>query len=65
MAGAMAAKDATLVRNINVSELQRRLHEAGAITVLFGDVAPASSYFKAAQYFGTLGFFHNIEDVSG
>lgn len=50
------------VRDIDITQLQKRLHQAGAITVYTSDVFPDSPYFTAVQYFGTRGFFHHLPE---
>jgi hypothetical protein len=50
------------VNKVPVEEVQKILHERGAYTVYFADVDARSPYFRAAQYFGTRGFFHHLID---
>lgn len=49
-------------QDVDVARLQDTLHDANAITVYLSDVRPGSPYFRAAQYFGTLGFFGNLPE---
>jgi hypothetical protein len=61
------AAHVALSRNVPISqapvaEVQRLLHERGAYTCYFSDVDARSPYFRAAQYFGTRGFFHHLTD---
>jgi hypothetical protein len=62
LAAHVALKAGVNVNKVSVAEVQNLLHERDAMTVYFSDVPPASLYFKAAQYFGTRGFFHQIID---
>lgn len=63
LAAAMAVRGGVATRDVDVSGLQQRLHEAGAITVYFSDAPPDSSDFKVAQFFGTRGFFHDAPGI--
>jgi len=49
-------------RNVNVENLQRRLHALGAITFYTSDVRPDSPYFRAIQYLGNRGLFQGLYD---
>ena len=49
-------------QEVDVAKLQDTLHDANAITVYLSDILPGSPYFRAAQYFGTLGFFGNLPE---
>lgn len=53
------------VNVVPVQMVQKLLHDQGAITVYFSDVPPTSPHFKAVQYFGTRGFFHDLVDLNG
>ena len=62
-AGAAAVESlvqSKLPEDINISKLQHRLHEAGAITFYTSDVKPGSQYFKAVQFLGNRGFFQYL-----
>lgn len=66
LAAVQAIKTRKAVQLIDVSALQKRLHELGAITGYFSDISPSSPSFKITQYFGNQGYFHvvkKIEDV--
>lgn len=63
LAAVQAIKTNKSVQQIDVSQLQKRLHELGAITTYFSDVLPGSPYFKAAQYFGNQGYFHKVKKI--
>lgn len=60
VAAALAIKQKVQLRSVKVHEIQKILHEKGAITIYFSDVLPSSPYFKAAQYFGQKGFFVKV-----
>ncbi|KAB7726870.1 FAD-dependent oxidoreductase [Rudanella paleaurantiibacter] len=62
LAAAQTLKRNVPVRNIDVTVLQKKLHQAGAITAYFSDVFPDSPYFQACQYFASQGYFHNVPD---
>lgn len=47
-------------RDIDIVQLQTKLHEAGAITFYVSDVPPGSRYFKAVQFLGNRGFFQHL-----
>ncbi len=64
LAAVQAIKTRRNVQQIDVSTLQKRLHELGAITTYFSDVLPDSSYFSVAQYFGNQGYFHEVKNIS-
>ena len=54
-------QDATLdVRAVNVSKVQRRLHDDNAATIYVNDVPPGSNGFAAVQWWGTLGGLHGL-----
>ena len=62
LAAAQAIGAGLEVRDINIERLQKKLHKLGAMTIYLGDVGPASPFFKAAQYFGTKGYFHGMPE---
>lgn len=62
LAAHVALKAKVSVNKVSVEEIQNLLHDRGAMTIYFSDVPPTSPHFKAAQYFGTRGFFHHITD---
>jgi len=62
LAAAQAVQDGVQPRQIDVEQLQDRLHELGAITFYTSDVRPDSPYFKAIQYFGNRGLFQDLYD---
>lgn len=63
VAATYAVKHNVNLRDVPVHILQRELHSKDAFTVYIADVPPESPYFKSAQYFGTLGFFHELDDT--
>ena len=62
VAAAQAINTGREVRQIDVGQLQKRLHGLGAMTIYLSDVGPASPLFKVAQYFGTKGYFHGMPE---
>ncbi|GAA4456259.1 hypothetical protein GCM10023189_25180 [Nibrella saemangeumensis] len=62
LAAAQTMKRKVPVRQAYIPALQKKLHEAGAITAYFSDIFPDSPYFKVCEYFATRGFFHNVPD---
>lgn len=50
------------LRDIDIIQLQSKLHAARAITFYSSDVLPDSLYFSAVQYFGSQGFFHYLSE---
>ena len=62
LAAAQSVKNKVEPRNININQLQDRLHDLGALTFYTSDVPPGSPYFKAVQYFGNLGLFQDLYD---
>jgi hypothetical protein len=64
LAAAQAVRDDIDLRDVSVRDLQRTLHARVAFTVYVSDVPSSSPYFKAAQLFGTLGFFHELDDTA-
>jgi hypothetical protein len=48
---------------LNVNHLQQLLHDERAKTIYISDVEADSEFFKAAQYFGTKGFFHHLISI--
>ena len=59
-AAATAIDDAVAVQDVEVGELQRRLHRDGSATIYVSDVAPGSRDFAAVQWFGTRGGLHGL-----
>lgn len=62
LAAAQAVEQHQDVESIDISVLQNSIHKADGITVYLSDVLPGSPYFKAAQYFGTRGYFHYLPE---
>ncbi|WP_373494655.1 FAD-dependent oxidoreductase [Aquiflexum sp.] len=50
--------------DVPIDQLQRLIHEAGGKTVYVSDVENDHPYFKAIQYLGAKGIFHNIFPLS-
>ncbi|MEQ8879221.1 MAG: FAD-dependent oxidoreductase, partial [Cyclobacteriaceae bacterium] len=61
MAAAMSL-DGGLVRKVDISILQQKLHQKGCMTVYVSDISPDSPHFEAVQYFGTQGFFNDLPE---
>ncbi len=59
----LALTDAVSVQDVNVSELQQRLHERGAATIYVSDVPRSSPDFAAVQWWGTQGGLHTLEPM--
>jgi len=59
---ALAAENEQHVQEVEVTEVQRHLHEHDAKTIYFADIESDSPYFRAAQHFGTRGLFHDLYD---
>ena len=64
LAAAQAIHAGQEVRDVDVEQLQRKLHKAGAMTVYLSDIPVTSSLFPVAQYFGTKGFFHQMPEYA-
>jgi hypothetical protein len=62
VAAAQAVKSGREVRDVPIVTLQRRLHELGVFTIYIADVPAVSPYFRAAQFFGTHGFLHEVQE---
>jgi hypothetical protein len=62
LAAAMAIKERMEVREIHVEKLQKKLHDAGALTFYASDVSAQSPYFNAVQYLGNRGLFQQLVD---
>ena len=60
MAAVVALENEKVPRDIEVADLQTRLHDAGAKTFYVSDVPPESPYFHAVQFFGNRGFFQHL-----
>jgi hypothetical protein len=63
LAASIAIDEKQELRNISITELQKKIHESGGITIYFSDVLPDSPYFRAAQFFGQKGFFNHIPAI--
>ncbi len=63
LAAAIAIDENKELRDINVTELQKKIHESGAITIYFSDVLPGSPYFRAVQFFGQKEFFRHVPSI--
>ncbi len=59
-AAAMAVKAKSDVQSVNVTKLQRRLHEAGSGTIYTTDVLPGNPDFAMVQWWGTAGGLHGL-----
>ncbi|MBI1388928.1 MAG: FAD-dependent oxidoreductase [bacterium] len=64
LAAAQSIETGVSLRELDVTKLQRRLHERGALTFYAPDVPPGSSSFMAVQYFGNLGLFQQMTNPS-
>lgn len=62
IAAALAVRGSLSASQISVRELQRLLHESKALTIYTPDVPPDSPWFAAVQFFGNLGFFHDLPE---
>jgi hypothetical protein len=62
LAAHLCLKHAVAPARVDVAELQTLLHERQASTIYFSDVPPGSKYYRAAQFFGTRGYFHHVVD---
>ncbi|MCF1713696.1 FAD-dependent oxidoreductase [Flavihumibacter sp. RY-1] len=60
IAAVTSVKQRTALRRVAVEGIQQQLHAAGGITVYFSDVKPSDPWFRVFQYFGTLGYFHDV-----
>ena len=59
-AAALAVEKSQAVQNVDVSQLQRRLHADGSATIYVSDVLPDSRDFAAVQWWGSLGGLHGL-----
>ena len=57
VAACIAVEDGLPPRKIDVTKLQRRLLEQGAVLVYFQDTAPGDDHYEALQFFALRGFF--------
>jgi len=62
LAAVQAIKNGQYLRNLNIEQLQKRLHDKNALTFYTKDIPPSSPYFLAVQYFGNRGLFHNLKN---
>lgn len=60
-AAALAIASNTELRDVSVDELQKRLLENNQILTYFDDLDPQDKAHKAAQYWGTKGFFDSYK----
>jgi hypothetical protein len=56
-AAALAVRDNSEIRNVDMHALQKQLVENGQILTYFDDLAPTDKAHPAAQFWGTKGFF--------
>jgi hypothetical protein len=59
-AAALTVENGLAVQDVDILELQRRLHEDGSATIYVSDVLPGSPDFVAVQWWGTAGGFHGL-----
>ncbi len=64
LAAHVALRDGVPGREVNVAQVQHLIHESGGKTIYLSDVERDSPHFRAAQYFGTRGYFHGLVDVA-
>jgi hypothetical protein len=56
VAASLAIEQQIKVRNVNVSELQKKLLDQNTTLMYFRDVSPADKNFKMIQHMGLLGY---------
>lgn len=61
IAAAQAVRDQVELRAVDINQLQRSLVGQGQILTYFDDLNPGSRAHKAAQFWGTKGFFSSYE----
>ncbi len=59
-AAALTVENSLAVQDVDIVELQRRLHEDGSATIYVSDVLPGSPDFAPVQWWGTAGGFHGL-----
>ncbi len=59
-AAALSVSRSVDVQDINVPDLQRKLHSDGSATIYVSDAPPESPDFAAVQWFGTKGGLHGL-----
>lgn len=62
IAAAQSVLEKIMVRDVSVPKLQESIYEQNGMTVYVSDVQPESPYFKAVQFWGTKGFFHDLPE---
>lgn len=62
IAAALGVRGSLAADQIPVREVQSLLHKSKALTIYVPDVPPDSPWFEAVQYFGNLGFFHDLPE---
>ena len=60
VAAVLACKEGVPVQEVDVAQVQARLHRAGAATIYVSDVAPGDDDFAAVQWWATLGGWHGL-----
>ena len=60
IAAALSLQQKVSLEQVEVLDIQGKLHQKGAVTFYVTDVLPGHPAFEAAQYFGTRGFFHSL-----
>lgn len=59
-AAALAIEEGVEVSEVPIDELQKRLHQKGAITFYVSDIYPDSPLFRPVQFFGNRGMFQDL-----
>lgn len=59
-AAALALEQQTDCQDVNVSKLQRHLHQDGSATIYVSDVLPGDADFELVQWWGTAGGLHGL-----
>lgn len=62
IAAGLAVQQDKNPQELAVSEIQTKLHQQKALTIYISDIPTHSPLFKACQYFGTSGFFHELPE---
>ena len=63
LAAALSVQSDQNPHEIDITELQRKLHQRGAYTFYTSDVTPESPYFEAIQFLGNRGLFQDMYPV--
>lgn len=61
IAAGMSVANSHAVQEVDVRELQSRLHAQGAATIHVSDIPRTSPHFAAVQWIGSLGGLHGLE----